>query len=129
MVRPARLLLPVSVKVDCAFRMTRLAGLICPWAPNVRFARLRVIVELAVIAPPMFGVVRALLSVMTWLAGSVVASMAVMVVPAGMPTPETACPTLKAAVLATVTVLAPCWPLSATFGLKKVAWEAPAGTT
>ena len=87
-VRPARLLLtPLTVKVDWALRMTRLAGLILPSAV-VRLARLRVIVEFAVTSKPNIGADRGLLRVRTWFPG-VSTSIAVMAVPAGMPTPET----------------------------------------
>ena len=96
-VRPARLLLPLRVRVDWALRMTRLAGLILPSAvpnsptfplPVVRLARLRVIVEFAVTSKPNIGADRVLLRVRTWFPG-VSTSIAVMAVPAGMPTPET----------------------------------------
>ena len=120
--------MPASVKEDCALRMTRLAGLILPSAV-VRFARLSVTVELAVRLKPWIGEVRALLSVRTWYAGSVRASMPVMVVPAGMPTPETSCPMRKEEESATVTVLSPWLPLLARVGLMAANWVAPAGTT
>ena len=96
-VRPARRLLPLRVRVDWALRMTRLAGLILPSAvpnsptfplPVVRLARLRVIVEFAVTSKPNIGADRGLLRVRTWFPG-VSTSIAVMAVPAGMPTPET----------------------------------------
>ena len=129
-VRPARLLRPSSVRVDWALRMTRLAGLILP-AGVVRLARLRVTVEFAVRLEPWMGLVRVLLRVRTWFSGSVVVSIAVMVVPAGMPTPETSWPTRKAEALATVTELLPWLPLSmvAWLGLMIANCVGPAGTT
>ena len=127
-VRPARVLLPARVKVDSALRMTRLAGLILP-AAVVRLARLRVTVEFAVRLKPWIGVVRALLRVRTWFSGSVLASIAVMVVPPGMPTPETNWPTRKAEAFATVTVLSPWLPLSVSVGLMSACCVGPAGTT